>query len=75
MTNIVDEGVGLLQAAGHKMQDGVTAVQKQARKQTKKRKKSAGTKRTIEVVASVVGAVAAFFVSKRVRSQLGRRGQ
>jgi hypothetical protein len=80
MTNIIDESVGLLQAAGHKVQDGVGAVQKQAQKQaqkqTKKRKKSAWPMRVIGVAASIAGAVAAFFAGSRlVRSQLGRRGR
>ncbi|MEY9935473.1 hypothetical protein ABH926_010155 [Catenulispora sp. GP43] len=80
MAHIVDEGIGMLQAAGHKVQDGVSAVQKQAQKQTQKqtqkRKKSAWPARAAGLAASVAGAVTAFLVSSRlVRSRLGRRGQ
>ena len=69
MTHIVDEGRDLLHAAGQKVQDGVNAVQK------REPSGSGLSSHAVELVASVAGAVAAFFVSRLVRSQLGRHGK
>lgn len=68
MTNLVNDGLELIHAAGHKVQDGVSAVQK--------REKSSGRPGpVVEVLASAAGALAAFFVSRLVRSRFGRHGK
>lgn len=66
MANLVDEGLGLMHTAGQKVQDGVNAVHK-------REQHSAWSPQVIGLAASVAGAVAAFFVSKMVRSQLSQK--
>lgn len=69
MTNLVNDGLDLIHAAGQKVQDGVSAVQKP--KQSSSRRPGP----VVEVLASAAGALAAFFVSRLVRSRLGRHGK
>jgi hypothetical protein len=66
MTNLVNDGLDLMHTAGQKVQQGVNAVHKRD-------KSSSGWPRpVVEVVASAAGALAAFFVSRLIRSRLGR---
>lgn len=66
MAHLVDEGLGLMHAAGQKVQDGVHAVHKP-------KQQPAWSAQWIGLVASIAGAVAGFFVSRLVRSQLSRK--
>ena len=96
MTNVVNEGLGRVQATGQKVREGVGAVATGIRQEmgavahgigdvidaagqhaepAHKKERSAWMARGVELVASAAGALAAFVVSRLVRSRLSRNGK
>lgn len=91
MTHLVDDGIGLIHTAGQKVRDGVGAAATGVRdgindirqhgehlvehKRDHKREHSEWMAHTIETVAAAAGALAAFFVSRTVRTVLHRRSK
>jgi hypothetical protein len=86
MTDVVDGGLSLVHATGQRVRDAVDAMAPGARGEAdadprdgepraQQREKSAFQTRMVELAASAVGALAAFFVSRLVRVRVGRRGK
>ena len=86
MANLVSDGFNAVQATGERVRDGVGAVATSLRDEidglrhhgehaSRRPKRSAWRVRVIELVASIAGAVAAYVVSRLVRSRLRARGE
>jgi hypothetical protein len=87
MTNVIDKGHGLVQAAGHEVRKGLSTVApgnhrtetganvQHGKSAAHEAEKSAFETHLIELAASVVGTLAAFFASRLIRARLHRHGR